>query len=181
MMRPQALAALGLSVALLAFPGCWASEIRRISVDTDGLRAWAGQDDGFGAADSLIGSPALITTRIPELGTGDVQSIEEIGLYIQLQNSSFVPVEMAVYMHRRAVDRATLLVEGVRLTRPIVVQPQSALQIDGRNYDLYAAGFDEAVALMLGGDVHLYVASEASEFVINGNVPTLSLLVAIQR
>lgn len=180
MSRARALCALALSIVLVALAGCWASEIRRVTIDVDGLTAWAGQDDTFGAADSLIGGPVLITSRLPELRTGEVESVEEIGLYVQLQNASFLPVEMAVYAHRGLVDRATLLAEGIRLTRPIVVQPQSAFLIDARNYDLLAEGFGEAAELILGGDFYLYVASDESEFVINGNVPTVSVLVAVE-
>lgn len=166
-------------VALAALPGCWSSEIRRVTIDADGLSAWAGQGAIFGAPDSLIGSPVLLASRLPELGTGDFDGVEEIGIYIQLQNSSFQPIDIAVYMHRSRVDLSTLLAEGVRLTRPIAVQPQTAFQIDARNYRTFAEGFEEAAELIRGGDFYLYVASEASSFVINGNVPTISILVSV--
>jgi len=165
-------------LGLVALAGCWASEIRRVTIDVDGLAAWAGQS-GSGSPDSLIGGLVPVTSRVPELLAGDVEGVEEIGLYVQLQNASFQPVEVLVVAHRSVVDRATLLAEGVRLTSPIVVQPQSALQIDARNYLRYARGFEEMVQLVLGGDFFLYVVSEASTFAVNGNVPTISLLFSI--
>jgi hypothetical protein len=179
-MRPvRATVATLAALAIALCGGCFSSEVRRVTIDVDTISAWAGQDDGFGAPDSLVGSLVPVTDRLPELGAGDVTGVEEIALYIQLQNASFAPVEAAVYAHRSPVDLATLLAEGIRLTRPVLIQPQSALQIDARSYKLYATGFDEVAELALGGDFFLYVASEGSTFVLNGNVPSLSMVVTI--
>lgn len=176
---PLTLALVLLAVTVL--PSCFWSEIRRVTIDVEAVAAWAGQDDGFGAPDSLIGALVPVTDRIPELVAGDVEGVEELGIYLQIQNASFAPVEVAVYAHRSPVDLETLLAEGIRLTRPILIQPQTALLIDARNYKLYAEGFEEAAELLLGGDFFLYVASEASTFVVNGNAPSVSVLVSIQQ
>jgi hypothetical protein len=178
--RARVVAFLGGLLAIAALPACFSSELRRVTIDVQAVAAWAGQGAGFGAADSLIGSLVPVTDRIPEVLSGGAQGVEEIALYVQIQNASFGPVEVAVYAHRSPVDLATLLADGVRLTRPILVQPQSAILIDARNYNLYAEGFEEASELLLGGDFFLYVASEASTFMVNGNVPSVSVVVSIE-
>lgn len=165
-------------VPLLA-SACLFSDLERRTIDLDVLRAWAGQTAEV-VPDSLAPAFVTISTRIPEIAGGSASSIEEVSLFVQIQNTALTTTEASVYAHREQIgDAATLRSEGVRILKPVTVAPQSAVQIDARNYAAFADGFDAFVELVLDGDFYLYILGEGASYRLNGNVPSLSFVVAI--
>jgi hypothetical protein len=163
----------------LLVSGCLGSSIERRTIDVSSFRSWGGQT-AQADPDTLIPARVDVRQRVPELSDGSAVGIEEVSLFVQLQNLDAAPAEVAVYAHAsRLTDLAEVLTVGIPVTRGIAIDGQSAIQLDARNYPFQAANFDRFVELIKAGDFYLYIVTSASEFNLAANVPTLSLLVTI--
>jgi hypothetical protein len=167
------------TVVTAAGSGCIGSEVVRRSIDLQDFRSWAGQPAEV-VPDSLAPAFVAIGTNVPEVSAGSFQGVDEVSLFVQLQNQGFTPDELTVYATDRIYPSANQVREnGVRLMRPVLVQAQAAVQIDARNYPNFAEGLDGVDELVRNGDFYLYVVGTGSEFRVGANVPTLSLLVVV--
>ncbi len=178
--RGRALATTILVAVLVpALAGCFGSDLQRHTVDLADFRAWAGQSAETNP-DTLIASLVPIRSQIPEFRSGSVVGVEEVSLFVQLQNADDTVADVTVYAHReRLANRARLVREGVPITQAIRVAPLSAVQIDARSYPIDGANFDAFVDLITASDVYLFVVADSDEFNVAANVPSLSLLVTI--
>lgn len=170
---------LGVVFLSLALAGCLGSSVERRTIDVSAFRSWAGQTTQA-QPDTLIPGRVDVGQRIPEIGDGSAVGIEEVSLFVQLQNLDASPAEVTVYAMPRAVsDREVVLAEGLPITRGIAIDGQSAVQLDARNYPFQSRNFEEFVDLVSAGDFYLYVVATGDVFNVSANVPSLSFLVTV--
>lgn len=178
--RPtRALAAITILVTAILLPGCLGSDIERYTLDLPRIEGWSGQSD-LANPDSLVAARLPVASRIPAFEDGSAQGVEEISLFIQLQNRSTEFADVRVYAH---ANRVTGLDEvrsaGVPVTTSIALDPVSSVQIDARNYPRFEANFDAFADLIESGELYLYVVADTDTFDVAGNVPSVSILVTV--
>jgi hypothetical protein len=167
-------------VVSLLVAGCLGSSLERRTIDVPSFRSWGDQTEQADP-DTVIPAKVDVRQRVPELADGSVIGIEEVSLFVQLQNLDATPAEVAVYAHAsRITNLAEILAVGIPITKGIAIDGQSAIQIDARNYPFQSANFDAFVDLIKRGDFYLYIVTSADEFNLAANVPSLSLLVTIE-
>jgi hypothetical protein len=172
-------AALGLLLWAGLLPGCLGSEIQRHVLDLPRMEGWSGQP-GRAEPDSMVAARVPVSSRIPAFADGSASGVEEVALFIQLQNRSTEFVDVRVYGHpSRVFDIPELRRSGLAVTAAIALDPVSSVQIDARNYPRYGANFDGFADLIRGGEFYLYVVADTDTFDVAGNVPSLSLLVTV--
>jgi hypothetical protein len=179
-MRIRALWLLAPSLLWVVATGCFWSSLERRTITIDGFRSWWDQPLDVPPS-ALIPARVPVGIDIPEVASGEVVGIEEILLFVQLQNAGFSSVEVAVYAHPDSLgDLDRVRREGVRILRPVLIQAQSALQIDARSYPTLATDLDRFEDLILAGDFHLYVVGESEPFRVGAAAPALSVLVTLE-
>jgi len=177
--RRRALPAmLGLAAAIL-LPGCLGSDVERHVLDLPRIEAWSGQVD-LANPDSLVAARVPVAGRIPAFADGSAQGVEEIALFIQLQNRTTEFADVRVYAHARELtDLTEVRASGVPITTSIALDPVSSVQVDARNYPVYESSFEAFAELIESGELFLYVVAESDTFDVAGNVPSVSLLVTV--
>jgi hypothetical protein len=179
-MRIRAMSLLVPSLFWVVATGCFWSNLERRTITIDGFRSWWDQPLDVPAS-ALIPARVPVHVDIPEVSSGEVVGIEEILLFVQLQNSGFSSVEVSVYAHPDSLgDLDRVRREGVRILRPILIQAQSALQIDARNYPALATNLARFEDVILAGDFHLYVVGESEPFRVGAAAPAMSVLVTLE-